>query len=314
MRRGSSCSRTYLVHHEDLARCAQASLEWLGRHAGVRALGLPGGRRRVEHARRHRRLRRPERRSRAVLVAVSDTQRSAGRRARRHGADGLSRRSRPTATRTRAPTTPLGTGPFTAIPLRGSREGGDDAGRPAAAARALPVTARCQLAGHGARPEDRADPRPRQPGRGSPEAAPRARAVLHDHQRGHRPDSADRHRRPPDRRQRARREAVRRHRGGERRPPPRRRAEQHAVLGGAVAHGGRGAVARRASCCWSTRATARTCCSSCSARPSRIRARAPASSRCCATSPTCGARPSRSRRTTRSCASPRRRRAPSAIA
>ena len=48
--------------------------------------------------------------------------------------------------------------------------------------------------------------------------------------------------------------------------------------------------------------------------PSRIRARAPASSRCCATSPTCAARRSRSRRTTRSCASPKRRRAPSAIA
>ena len=26
----------FLVHHEDLARCAQASLEWLGRHCGVR--------------------------------------------------------------------------------------------------------------------------------------------------------------------------------------------------------------------------------------------------------------------------------------
>src|SRR5918992_4196610 len=26
----------YLVHHEDLARCAHATLEWLARHAGVR--------------------------------------------------------------------------------------------------------------------------------------------------------------------------------------------------------------------------------------------------------------------------------------
>src|SRR5688500_5838046 len=26
----------YLVHHEDLVRCAQASLDWLARHAGVR--------------------------------------------------------------------------------------------------------------------------------------------------------------------------------------------------------------------------------------------------------------------------------------
>src|SRR4051812_7146536 len=26
----------FLAHHEDLARCAQASLEWLARHAGVR--------------------------------------------------------------------------------------------------------------------------------------------------------------------------------------------------------------------------------------------------------------------------------------
>src|SRR5829696_4897982 len=26
----------FLAHHEDLARCAQASLDWLARHAGVR--------------------------------------------------------------------------------------------------------------------------------------------------------------------------------------------------------------------------------------------------------------------------------------
>src|SRR5215213_11200159 len=26
----------FLVHHEDLARCAQASLDWLARHCGVR--------------------------------------------------------------------------------------------------------------------------------------------------------------------------------------------------------------------------------------------------------------------------------------
>jgi hypothetical protein len=26
----------YLVHHEDLARCAHATLEWMGRHAGVK--------------------------------------------------------------------------------------------------------------------------------------------------------------------------------------------------------------------------------------------------------------------------------------
>ena len=26
----------FLVHHEDLPRCAQASLEWLARHPGVR--------------------------------------------------------------------------------------------------------------------------------------------------------------------------------------------------------------------------------------------------------------------------------------
>jgi len=26
----------FLVHHDDLPRCAQASLEWLARHAGVR--------------------------------------------------------------------------------------------------------------------------------------------------------------------------------------------------------------------------------------------------------------------------------------
>src|SRR5262245_20322412 len=26
----------YLVHHEDLVRCAQASLEWIARHAGIK--------------------------------------------------------------------------------------------------------------------------------------------------------------------------------------------------------------------------------------------------------------------------------------
>ena len=44
-----------------------------------------------------------------------------------------------------------------------------------------------------------------------------ADAALQHHQRRHRPDPADRHRRPADHRQRARRDAVRRARGGERR-------------------------------------------------------------------------------------------------
>ena len=45
---------------------------------------------------------------------------------------------------------------------------------------------------------------------------------------------------------------------------PRRRAEQHAVLGGAVDERGRRRSSRRAaSCCWSIRSRAPTCCSSC---------------------------------------------------
>ena len=126
--------------------------------------------------------------------------------------------------------------------------------------------ARHQLGRDGPRTEDRADPRPRQPGGGSAQAAARAHAVLHDHQRGHRPDPADRHGRPADRRQRARGKAVCRERRRERRTPPRGRVEQHAVLRGAVAHRRSKDRRKRASCCSSTRATDRTCCSRCSAR------------------------------------------------
>ena len=113
----------------------------------------------------------------------------------------------------------------------------------------------------------------------------------------------------------ARAHAVHRVGGRERRPARRRAHEQHAAVVGALEQGDRGN--RRgagASCCWSTRSTDRTCSSSCSARSPKIRARAPASSRFCATSPTCAARARRSKRTTASCASPRCRRAPRATA
>lgn len=117
----------FLVHHEDVARCAQASLEWLSRHAGIRhsvclavdsesnmLVGLAG----VGIASDDVELFSwPLSDQRDPLVAAL----SAGEpltfrpgRANGHAARGL-------------PTTPLGTGPFTVVPLRGVREGTDSA-------------------------------------------------------------------------------------------------------------------------------------------------------------------------------------------
>ena len=117
----------YLVHHEDLARCAQASLEWLGRHAGVK---------------------------RSVCVAV-DGEASmlvglAGYAVPSEDVDLFSwpiadpddplvrALGEPTPTLFRAhkanghaarvlPVTPLGVTPFTAVPLRGARHQDDGA-------------------------------------------------------------------------------------------------------------------------------------------------------------------------------------------
>jgi PAS domain S-box-containing protein len=111
----------YLVHHEDLVRCAEASLEWLARYAGIK---------------------------RSVCLAV-DVESSMLVGLAGHGvSDDVELFTWPIADdahdplvaalgaiepttfrsnghiRRNAPTTPLGSGPFTAIPLRGS--GRDD--------------------------------------------------------------------------------------------------------------------------------------------------------------------------------------------
>ena len=137
---------------------------------------------------------------------------------------------------------------------------------------------------------------------------PGADAALQHHQRRHRPDPPDRHRRQADHREQPRGEAVRGARGSERGLAARRRAEQHALLRGALDERGRPTSSwRGASCCWSIRSKAPTCCSSCSARAPRTSARAPTSSRSCATSPTWRAPRKRSRRATGRCASRRRK-------
>ena len=164
-------------------------------------------------------------------------------------------------------------------------------------------------------PEAGSDPPPAGADRRRSQAGPRALAALQHHQRRHRPDSADRHRRPAAHRQRARADAVHRVGGGKRRPPRRRAHEQHAAVVGAVEQGDRGdrRGAARAAAGQPGRRIGPAC-SSCSARSPRIRGRAAASCRFCATSPTCGAPARRSKRTTARCASPRCRRAPKAIA
>ena len=114
-------------------------------------------------------------------------------------------------------------------------------------------------------------------------------------------------------RQRARRDAAGDRRGPERGPAPGGRAEQHAVLGGAVAPraGRRGGAAPRGAAGRSGRRLRPAVRAAEHGDQRRARGR-PASSRCCATSPTCSGPPSRSRRTTAGCARPRPRPAPSA--
>ena len=114
-----------------------------------------------------------------------------------------------TATRRARPATPLGTGPFTGDPAaRAARRRCRTRSACCCCAPATAITPDVnwlatvlgqkieQIRGRGSL------------ARGSAQAAPRARAVLHHHQLRHRPDPADRHRRAADRRQRARREAV----------------------------------------------------------------------------------------------------------
>jgi len=111
----------YLVHHEDLARCAQGSLEWLARHAGIKRsmclvadsdegmlMAIAGSGVPAEELAR---LAWPlSNQDEPLVAALSATAPVVVRPGRVSGQVG-----RPT------PATPLGAGPFTAIPLRGVR-------------------------------------------------------------------------------------------------------------------------------------------------------------------------------------------------
>ena len=115
----------YLVHHDDLVRCAQASLDWLARHAGVRRsvclavdgetgllVGIAG-----------------------VGVPIDNVELFSASLADTH--DPIVRAlsaAEPTVVRAAAANgpaprvaTPLGAAPFTAVPLRGTRQHQDDA-------------------------------------------------------------------------------------------------------------------------------------------------------------------------------------------
>ena len=115
----------YLMHHEDVARCANATLEWLARHAGVRRsvclavdgesnmlVGIAG------HGVRNEDVGLfswPMTDTEDPLVAaLSASEPLTFRPTRANGHPGRV-----------LPPTPLGTAPFTAIPLRGARSGGE---------------------------------------------------------------------------------------------------------------------------------------------------------------------------------------------
>ena len=158
-----------------------------------------------------------------------------------------------------------------------------------------------------ARPDARqaVSPSARAPAAGGDAVRPGADAALQHHQRGHRSDPADRHRRQADHREPPRGKTVRRARRSERRLAPRRRRSTTCCFPRRCPPAP--SAWRRwrgASCCWSIRSKAPTCCSSCSVRAPRTSARAPTSSRSCATSPTWRARRKRSRRATGRCGSP----------
>jgi PAS domain S-box-containing protein len=113
----------YLIHHEDLARCALATLEWLARNAGVRRsvclavdnesnmlVGVAGYGVRNEDVGL---FSWPMTDTEDTLVAaLSAREPLAFRPSRSNGHPGRV-----------LPSTPLGNGPFTAIPLRGVRDG-----------------------------------------------------------------------------------------------------------------------------------------------------------------------------------------------
>ena len=117
----------YLIHHEDLARCAHATLEWLARHAGVRRsvclavdsesnmlVGIAGYGVRNEDVGL---FSWPMTDSDDTLVsALSAAEPLAFKPSRSNGHPGRV-----------LPPTPLGNAPFTAIPLRGVREAADEA-------------------------------------------------------------------------------------------------------------------------------------------------------------------------------------------
>src|SRR5688572_29802389 len=113
----------YLVHHEDLVKCAQASLDWLARHAGVRRsvclavdgetgllVGIAG-----------------------VGVPIDDVELFSASLADSHDPIVRALSSvEPTVLRATdgnppRSATPLGAAPFTAVPLRGTRQHADDA-------------------------------------------------------------------------------------------------------------------------------------------------------------------------------------------
>ncbi|MBI3050713.1 MAG: PAS domain-containing protein [Acidobacteria bacterium] len=117
----------YLLHHEDLARCAHASLEWLARHAGVKRsmclvvdgdggvlMGMAGYGVPSEEVEL---FAWPLSDARDPIVAALSASSPVLFRAGR----GNGHAGRPT------PVTPLGAGPFTAVPLRGVRDTGQGA-------------------------------------------------------------------------------------------------------------------------------------------------------------------------------------------
>ena len=143
------------------------------------------------------------------------------------------------ADRRRRPSTPFEDAAFHVMPL-GVPGATEDAFGLLLVGGDAPLSPGPPLVHHGLRPEARSDPAPAGAGRRRPQAGARARAALQHHQRRHRPDSADRHRRPAAHRQRARADALHRVRGGERGPARRRAAEQHAAVVGALEQGDRG--------------------------------------------------------------------------
>ena len=182
----------FLVHSDDVALCAQASLEWLADNAGVKRsmclavdaessalVGIAGHGVPAEDVELYSwSLERHD----PLVVALSSSEPTAFKATR---ANGNAQRDLVHAARPRSD--------FRGAPPR-LRQQRRLRGRPPAAASAHRPDAGRVVAGDGARAETRATARARQPCGGSPQAAPRAGALLHDHQRRHRPDSADRHR------------------------------------------------------------------------------------------------------------------------